>query len=100
MTDKTKMSNLESYTELSIQIATLDMKLDAILKLLNKPEITINDIKINGAPPGHGASWTGVIEHLNNPPQWPNESRTDYLKRIGQWCEAQSDDEFYGETFK
>lgn len=40
MTDKTKMSNLESYTELSIQIATLDMKLDAILKLLNKPEIT------------------------------------------------------------
>lgn len=39
MTDKTKMSNLESYTELSIQIATLDMKLDAILKLLNKPEI-------------------------------------------------------------
>lgn len=24
MTDKTKMSNLESYTELSIQIATLD----------------------------------------------------------------------------
>ena len=39
MTDKTKMSNLESYTELSIQIATLDMKLDKILELLNTPEI-------------------------------------------------------------
>lgn len=39
MTDKTKMSNLESYTELSIQIATLDMKLDKILALLNTPEI-------------------------------------------------------------
>lgn len=39
MTDKTKMSNLESYTELSIQIATLDMKLNKILELLNTPEI-------------------------------------------------------------
>lgn len=38
MTDKTKMSNLESYVELSIQIATLDMKLNKILELLNKPE--------------------------------------------------------------
>lgn len=38
MTDKTKMSNLESYTELSIQIATLDMKLTKILELLNAPE--------------------------------------------------------------
>lgn len=46
MTDKTKMSNLESYTELSIQIATLDMKLDAILKLLNKPEITLEPLRI------------------------------------------------------
>lgn len=100
MINKTKMSNLESYTELSIQIATLDMKLDAILKLLNKPEITTNDIKINGAPPGHGATRTGIIEFLNNPPQWPNESRTDYLKRIGQWNEANSDDEKFGEEFK
>jgi hypothetical protein len=37
------MSNLESYTELSIQIATLDMKLSKILELLNnKPEKYIN----------------------------------------------------------
>lgn len=42
MTDKTKMSNLESYTELSVQIATLDMKLSKILELLNKPEKYIN----------------------------------------------------------
>lgn len=42
MTDKTKMSNLESYTELSIQIATLDMKLNKVLELLNKPEVTTN----------------------------------------------------------
>ena len=31
------------FTELSIKIATLEMKLDAILKLLNKSEITIDD---------------------------------------------------------
>lgn len=53
MTDKTKMSNLESYTELSIQIATIDMKLDAILKLLNKPEIVIDDIKVSIQDPIH-----------------------------------------------
>jgi hypothetical protein len=38
MTTKSKMSNLESYTELSIQIATLDLKLSKILELLNKPQ--------------------------------------------------------------
>ncbi len=51
MTDKTKMSNLESYTELSIKIATLDMKLNKILELLNKPNDTINiigDVTVTG----------------------------------------------------
>lgn len=33
------MNKQELFTELSIKIATLDMKLDAILKLLNKPEV-------------------------------------------------------------
>lgn len=40
------MTKNEIYTELSIQIATLDMKLDAILKLLNKPEITFEPLRI------------------------------------------------------
>lgn len=39
MTNKAKMSNLESYQELSIQIATLDMKLTKILELLNQPVV-------------------------------------------------------------
>jgi hypothetical protein len=92
MTDKTKMSNLESYTELSIQIATLDMKLDAILKLLNKPEIETQPIKITA--PGHYSAEVDV------PPQWPNESHTNYLKRIGQYAEAYSDNEKFDEEFK
>lgn len=41
MTDKKlKVSNL-AFTELSIKIATLDMKLNKVLELLNKPEVTI-----------------------------------------------------------
>lgn len=94
MTTKTKMSNLESYQELSIQITTLSLKIDKVLGLLNKPEpsIEIQPVMIN---------LRGRVEHFNNtPPQWPNESRTDYLKRIGQWNEAQSENEFYGETYK
>ncbi len=38
MNSKTKMSNLESYQELSIQIAILTAKVDKILNLL-EPEI-------------------------------------------------------------
>lgn len=37
---KLKVSNT-AYTELAIQIATLDMKLNKILELLNKPEISV-----------------------------------------------------------
>ena len=54
MTDKTKMSNLESYQELTIQISTLNLKLDKILSLLNKPnEIvnTIGDLTVTGNIP-------------------------------------------------
>lgn len=86
------MKTKDAYTELAIQIATLDMKLDAILKLLNKPEIEIQPIKI--IAPDHYRAEVDV------PPQWPNESRTDYLKRIGQWNEASSDGEKFSEEFK
>ena len=87
MTDKTKMSNLESYQELTIQISTLNMKLDKLLELAMKPQ------------------WT-AIDHergprvYNNPPQWPNESHIDYLKRIGQYNEASSDNETFEGSYK
>lgn len=96
------MTKNEIYTELSIQIATLDMKLDAILKWLNKPEITIEPFKITAHD--HVHIGVGSTQELNNPPQWPNESHTDYLKRIGQWNEASSegysDEEWFGESYK
>lgn len=50
MSDKTKMSNLEAYQELSIQITCLDMKLNKILELLNTPEVEyqiVNNISIS-----------------------------------------------------
>lgn len=53
------------FTELSIKIATLEMKLDKVLELLNKPEVTIENIKITGAQPGHGASFVGVVDYLH-----------------------------------
>lgn len=40
------MKTKDCFTELAIQISTLNMKLDAILKLLNKPEITIEPFRI------------------------------------------------------
>lgn len=39
------MKTKDAYTELAIQIATLDMKLNKILELLNKPEIKIKTFK-------------------------------------------------------
>ena len=98
MTTKAKMSNLESYQELSIQITTLNLKIDKVLGLLNKPEVTTNHPLLRRC---FGQSLEDVVNDFNNtPPQWPNESRTDYMKRIGQYNEAQSCDEYYGETYK
>ena len=101
MTTKTKMSNLESYQELSIQITTLSLKIDKVLELLNKPEpcIEIQPLKIAAHYHIH-AGVGGSTQELNNPPQWPNESRADYLKRIGHYNEASSDDEQFTVDFK
>lgn len=98
MTTKTKMSNLESYQELSIQITTLSLKIDKVLELLNKPEVTTNHPLLRRC---FGQSLEDVVNDFNNtPPQWPNESRTDYLKRIGQYNVAQSEDEEFLENYK
>ena len=85
------MKTKEAYTELSTQITTLSSKLDKILELLNKPEIEYEIVSIHDHP--HVGVSDVVREFNNTPPQWPNESSTDYLKRIGQYVEAQSDNE-------
>lgn len=45
MTDKKPKVNSLAYTELSIQISTLEMKIDKVLELLNKPEVTYSELK-------------------------------------------------------
>lgn len=66
MTDKKLKVNSAAYTELSIQIATLEAKVDKILQLLMKPEVTIDDFTIIGAAPGHASSFIGVMDYLEN----------------------------------
>lgn len=95
-----KLSKETMFTELAIQIATLDMKVSKVLELLNKPDIEVISLD-NQDSYEKVYNFGEVVTRFNNtPPQWPNESRTNYLKRIGQYNEAQSDDEFYGETYK
>lgn len=92
MTDKKLKVNSAAYTELSIQIAVLQASVDKLLELaMNKNKQVDIKYTITGAGGGSG----GI-----SPPQWPNESNTDYLKRIGQYNEAQSIDEEFTENFK
>lgn len=92
MTDKKLKVNSAAYTELSIQIAVLQASVDKLLQLAldNNKQVGIK-YTITGAGCGSG----GI-----NPLQWPNESHTDYLKRIGQYNEAQSIDENFTENYK
>lgn len=97
MTDKKLKVNSAAYTELSIQIAVLQASVDKLLELAMKPEQEIvNVISVHD----HKHVGVGTIKVRTNPPQWPNESHTDYLKRIGQYNEAQSTDEQFTENFK
>jgi len=92
MTDKKLKVNSAAYTELSIQIATLEAKVDKLLELAIKNNKDVNiHYTITGAPGGAG----GIT-----PPRFPNESYTDYMKRIGQYNVAQSTDESFSEEFK
>ena len=61
----TKFTKEVMYQELSIQISCLDMKLQKILELLNKPEWDTNqDIRFIDGKPGHGASFVGVLDNI------------------------------------
>ena len=47
-----------------------------------------------------GLQFGGYLTPSTQPVQWPRESHTDYLKRIGQYNEAQSYNEKFTEKFK
>lgn len=90
------MNKKELFTELSIKFAVLEAKVDKLLELAMKNENHKVDITytVSGVEAGSG----GI--NFDPPPQWPNESSTDYLKRIGQYVEAQSDSENFEDVYK
>lgn len=81
------MKTKDAYTELAVQIAQLTAKVDKLLELAMKPKWTALDHERGPAR----TSPTNEEREADVPPQWSNESHTDYLKRIGQYNEALSD---------
>lgn len=101
----TKITKEVLFTELSIKIAILEAKIDKLLGLAMKPSQEVEWKELTPAIKGSGELYRVIgnrieIKGAETPPQWPNESRTDYLKRIGQWNVASSDDEIFLEENK
>ena len=96
-----KLTKEQMLSELMIKLETIDGKLD---KILNQKEVYLKspEIKVIGAKPGEGAAYVAGIGYVcePKPPQWPNESYEDYLKRIGEYNVAQSDEEIFREECK
>lgn len=92
------MNKQTMFTELSIQIAVVEAKLDKVLQLLKQPEVEYEVVNTISLSDHIHVGTNGSLQDRVFAPQWPNESRTDYMKRIGQYNEAQSiDEEFTGE---
>lgn len=101
MTDKKLKVSSAAYTELAIQIAVLQASVDKLLQLAMKPVQVFTDDEIdimcgNDKIVGINEEVRVFIDETKyKPPQWPNESHMDYLKRIGLYNEAQSVDESF-----
>lgn len=89
-----KISKQQIYSELTIRLDKLEYKLDKLLALMEEPKTIINNVSVQ--------EWTQqqVDKFNNRPPQWPNESYIDYMKRIGDLNTAQSDEEVFTEGCK
>lgn len=97
-----KLTKEQMLSELMIKLETIDGKLD---KLLNSDLRIINNVSVVGK-----ADPDSLIEQIKasmgdcvyneKPTRWPNESYTDYLKRIGEYNTAQSDEEIFREEMK
>lgn len=83
-----KLTKEQMLSELMVKLETIDAKLDNLLGLSEKP---IPKIFLN---------LEGGVEYLDKPTRWPNESYEDYLKRIGEYNVAQSDEEIFREECK
>lgn len=95
-----KLSKENMLTTLMIRLDQLESKID---KLLNSDLRIVSNITVTGS-----SDPDALIETIKNniqafnekPSRWPNESYTDYLKRIGEYNVAQSDEEIFLEECK
>lgn len=89
-----KITKQKIYSDFSIRLDKLEYKLDKLLALMEEPKTIVNNISVQ--------DWTQqqVDKFNNRPPQWPNESYIDYMKRIGELNTAQSDEEVFTEGCK
>ena len=94
-----KLSKEQMLAELMIKLETIDGKLD---KLLQKQTPINTSTTINSeddyVPDG---LIDFILKEFNEKPtRRPNESYEDYLKRIGEYNTAQSDEELFREECK
>ena len=95
-----KLSKENMLTALMIRLDQLESKID---KLLNSDLRIVSNITVTGSsdPDALIETIKNNIQAFNNKPsRWPNESYTDYLKRIGEYNVAQSDEEIFREECK
>lgn len=97
-----KLTKEQMLSELMVKLETIDGKLD---KLLQKQNPINTSIIINSED---DYIPDGLVDYIKNnlkefnekPTRWPSESYTDYLKRIGEYKVAQSDEEIFREEMK
>lgn len=82
-----KLTKEQMLSELMIKLEVIDSKLDKLLTPQVQSAITGDAYLVHGNSDG-------------KPPRWSDESYEDYLKRIGEYNVAQSDEEVFREECK
>jgi len=113
-----KITKQHIYSELVIRLDKLEYMLEKVLTSLESKTVNNVSVSVTGdCSPDAIADEIGKImictacmlggdrEHSKEycskrPPQWPNESYIDYMKRIGELNTAQSDEEAFREECK
>lgn len=97
-----KLTKEQMLTQLMIKLETIEGKLDMLLQKQTpiNTSITINS-EDDYVPEGLADFIKNHLKEFNQKPsRWPNESYEDYLKRIGEFSVAQSDEEIFREEMK
>ena len=97
-----KLTKEQMLSELMVKLETIDGKLD---KLLNSDPRVVTKVSVVGE-----ANPDSLVEQIKASlgdcvyneklTRWPNEPYTEYLKRIGEYNVAQSDEEIFREECK